>query len=158
MRRNTSDTAIHSGRRTLRWGLIVLGLLLAPTVVLISPGKAQGSTCITPTEQGSWTNYNSRTRGITRLDFRMVCRRGTPYYSIQLFSCAPICDGWNEVRGERLTGSLDGWYRFTYDQRLARRYVYVRTYPQSPGWLRLWVHTDFADPRRADYVMDEWFR
>jgi hypothetical protein len=158
MSRKTNDTAIHSGLRILRRGVIVLGLLLAPAVVLTSPGEAQGSICTTPAEQGSWTNYNSQTRGITRLDFRMACRRATPVYSISMFSCAPICDGWNEVRGERLTGNLDGWYRFVYDQGFARRYVYARTYPQWPGWLRLWVYTDFVDSVRADYVMDEWFR
>jgi hypothetical protein len=138
--------------------VIILGLLLAPAVLLMSAGKAQGSMCITPMEQGSWTNYDSQTRGIMALDFRMVCQRGTPLYSIHMFSCAPICDGWNAVSGERLTGGLDGWYRFIYEQRFARRYVYARTYPQWPGWLRLWVHTDFVDPGRADYVMDEWFR
>jgi hypothetical protein len=175
MSRNTNDALNHGGLRSLRKEWIVLGLLLAPALVLIGSGAAQAGMCFIPAEEGNWTNYDSNTRGITKLEFRMECRSlpdppcsgglctstsaVAPHYFIHLYgSCSPTDCNWGEVEGERLSGSLDGWYRFIYDHGFARRYVYARTYQQWPGWLRLWIYTDFVDPGRADYVMDDWFR
>ncbi len=168
-RRNTLKEEIM---KTMKKG-IFFGILIAASLLLL--GSAHASMCIVPAEEGSWENYDSRTRGITELQFRMECRDASQttcsggicrrtsavkaHYFIHLFgSCSPTDCDWGEVEGERLSGSMDGWYRFSYNQGFAKRYVYARTYPQWPGWLRLWIYTDFTDPGRADYVMDDWFR
>jgi hypothetical protein len=130
--------------------------------------------CIIPPEEGSWENNDPQTRGITRAEFRMECRDASvttcsggicrttfavkAHYFIHLFgSCSPLDCDWGEVEGERLSGSLEGWYRFFYDQGFAKRYVYARTYPAWPDSLRIWIYTDFTDPARAGYSMDNWF-
>lgn len=151
-----------------------LGFAIGLTLLLLSGTTAYTSMCIIPSEEGSWDNYNAQTRGIPHLDFRMECRDAStttcsgsicsttfavePHYFIHLFgSCSPTDCDWGEVEGTRLTGSLDGWYYFFYDQGFAKRYVYARTYPAWPGWLRLYIWTDFSSPYRQDYSSDEWF-
>lgn len=150
--------------------LSIAGLLIA-----VLAGGAIASMCIVPAEKGAWINYDPDTRGITRLNFRMECRDASrtictgnicrrifavePHYFIHLWgSCSPTDCDWGEVEGVALTGAMAGWYYFYYDHGFAKRYVYVRTYPQWPGWLRLWIYTDFTDPNRTDYTMDDWFR
>ena len=82
-----------------------------------------------------------------------------PHYYLTLFGkCSPSDCPWGEIEGRALTGSMPGWYYFVYNQGFAKRYVYVRTYPAWPGWLRVWIYNDFTDPGRADYTTDEWFR
>jgi hypothetical protein len=147
--------------------ILVLALLIA--------GSAIASMCLVPEEEGAWVNYDPYTRSITRLNFRMECRDASQttcsggicqtshgvssHYFIHLFgSCSPTDCDWAEVEGVRLTGSLEGWYYFYYDQGFAKRYVYARTYPAWPGWLRLYIYTDFIDPGRTDYNTDDWFR
>lgn len=149
--------------------LIVIGLLVSAFT-----GSAVASMCIVPPEEGSWENYDEDTRGITSLEFQMECRDVSqticnngicsriylvePHYYLRLFgSCTPHDCDWGEVEGVAGTGDLEGWYRFYYNQGFARRYVYARTYPEWPGWLRLYIYTDFTDPGREDYVMDDWF-
>lgn len=153
--------------RPIRYFALVLLLFLGAF-------EAQAGLCITPAEAGGWRNYNSATRSITKLDFRMECRDASvthcsgnicsttsavaPHYFIRLFgSCSPTDCPWGEVEGVRLSGNLDGWYYFTYNQGFAQRYVYARTYSQWPGWLRLYIWNDFSDPGRTDYASDEWF-
>lgn len=153
----------------------VFGTMITFSVFLIGVIVAHASMCIVPPEEGNWRNYDSQTRGITRIKFRMECRDASQtscsggicrttfavesHYFIHLYgSCYPTDCDWGEVEGEKLTGSLDGWYLFHYNQGFAKRYVYVRTYTAWPGWLRLWIFTDFTDPGRDDYVMDDWFR
>lgn len=145
--------------------------LLATVLV----GSVIASMCIIPPEEGNWVNNDPATRGITRANFRMECRDASethcsggicwttsavePHYFLRLFgSCTPTDCDWGEVEGIAATGSLEGWYYFYYDHGFAKRYVYVRTYPQWPGWLRVWIYTDFTSPSRQDYVMDDWFR
>jgi hypothetical protein len=153
---------------------ITLGCLILFGCLLANTGEAQAGQCVTPSEVGAWQNYDSATRGITQLDFRMECRDAStttcdgdictitsavePHYFVTLFgSCSPTDCPWGETEGQALGGNLAGWYYFNYDHGFAKRYVYVRTYPQWPGWLRMWMHTDFTDPGRADYTSDEWF-
>ena len=174
LKRNKSDARNQDGLQAIRTRVFFLGILMVFSVLLLGV-VAHASMCIIPPAEGSWMNNDSETRGITKLKFRMECRDVSqttcsgsfckqismvePHYFIHLFgSCHPIDCDWGEVEGENLTGGLDGWYRFYYDQGFARRYVYVRTYPHWPGWLRLWISTDFTDPGRADYVTDDWFR
>lgn len=153
---------------------IVLGCLIVFGFLLVNTGAAQASFCIVPTEQGAWHNSDPATRGITQLDFRMECRDAStttcdgdicsttsavaPHYFISLFgSCSPTDCAWGQVEGEAVRGEFAGWYYFFYDQGFAQRQVWVRTYPEWPGWLRLWIYNDFVDPNRADYESDEWF-
>jgi hypothetical protein len=164
------STEVHH----LHKSLVLLALLGLLVLMQGYSGSAEASMCIVPEEAGSWKNYDTDTRNITRLNFRMECRddRQTTcygsicsttfgvksHYFINLWGkCHPSDCNWGEVEGVRLSGSLEGWYRFYYDQGFARRWVYVRTYDQWPGWLRLYVWTDFTDPNRADYAIDEWF-
>lgn len=149
-------------------GLLVFGLLFATTE------NAQASFCITPEEAGAWHNNDAATRGVTHLDFRMECRDASEthcdgdicsttsavaaHYFISVWgSCHPTDCVWGEVEGRALSGNLNGWYYFLYDPGFAKEYVYVRTYPQWPGWLRVWIYTDFVDPNRADQTSDDWF-
>jgi hypothetical protein len=151
----------------------MVGIVCLLATVLV--GSAVASMCIVPPEEGNWVNYDPDTRGITRANFRMECRDASvthcngdicwttsavkSHYFLRLFgSCSPTDCDWGEVEGVTATGSLEGWYYFYYDHGFAKRYVYVRTYPQWPGWLRVWIYTDFTDPNRQDYVMDDWFR
>lgn len=153
--------------------ICVLGAIGVVIAVLV--GSAVASMCIIPQEEGAWQNYDPNTRGITHLNFRMECRDDShttcngnichttfavaPHYFISLWgSCSPSDCRWGEVEGTALSGSMAGWYYFFYNQGFAKRYVYARTYPEWPGWLRLWIYTDFTDPARADYTMDDWFR
>lgn len=149
-------------------------LLMLLTLLLISVTNAHALLVVTPEEQGSWRNYDADTRSITQLYFQVEYRDAstttcngdvcstTPGvrsdYFIHLFgACHPTDCDWGRVKGERLTGDLKGWYYFYYDHGFAQRYVYARTYPESPGWLRLWIWTDFSDETREDYATDEWF-
>ncbi len=153
---------------------VTLFCLMITGIILDGNRPAQASQCIVPTEAGAWRNYDTETNGITRTGFRMECRDASTttcdgdicsttsavrsHYFISLFGkCHPSDCVWGEVEGSLLTGNLDGWYYFEYNQGFAKRYVYVRTYPQWPGWLRVWVYTDFADPGRSDYTSDDWF-
>ena len=154
-------------RRQVGFGLIIT------LALLIVAASAQASLRPPVNEEGSWVNYDQATRGVTRLDFDRkveditdcsngICRRvigGKTLYFIHLFGkCHPTDCDWGEVEGARMTGNLEGWYHFVYDHGFAKRYVYVRTYEQWPGWLRFWMYTDFADPSRDDYTIDDWFR
>ena len=169
---NKSDERGQGALRAIRMRSFFHGIFMAFSVLLIGTVVAHASMCIIPSEEGSWKNYDSQTRGITRIQFRMECRdaphttcsggfcRTTSaveaHYFIHLFGkCHPTDCDWGEVEGIQTSGD---WYYFFYDQGFAKRFVYVKTYPQWPGWLRLWMYTKFTDPSRDNYVMDDWFR
>lgn len=143
-------------------------------LLVLHPNQANASLCSVPYEAGSWLNAVPSTRSITRVEFRMECRDTpitrcsggvcstqnavTPHYFIRLFGkCSPTDCNWGEVEGVALTGSLQGWYYFVYNQGFAKRYVYARTYSGSPNQLRVYIYNDFTDPARPDYTTDEWF-
>ncbi len=153
---------------------LTLGSLFLLTVLSIFASAAHAGMCGVPAEADLWENRNPNTRSITQLNFRMECRDATTttcsngicrttygveaHYFIHLWgSCSPTDCDWGEREGVRMTGSLDGWYYFHYDHGFAKRHVYARSYPAWPGWLRLYIWTDFVDPGRADYASDEWF-
>lgn len=164
----------HYSTRIRSLALAALAGFLIVVALLAGTRSAQAGLCVTPPAAGAWHNSDAATRGITTLDFRLDCRDASethcegdictvtsavaPHYFVTLFgSCSPTDCPWGEVEGEAMTGDFSGWYRFYYDQGFARRFVWVRTYPEWPGWLRLWIHNDFVDPGRADYTSDEWF-
>ena len=151
----------------------VLSALVTAAALQWVASNALAGLCTTPPAEGWWDSYDANTRSITTLRFRMECRDATattcngnicitthgvdPHYFITLWgSCSPSDCNWGEVEGELIGNDLDGWYYFYYDHGFAKRHVYVQTYPEWPGWLRLWMYTDFVDGRE-DYVTDEWF-
>ncbi|HYR89664.1 MAG TPA: hypothetical protein VE422_36660 [Terriglobia bacterium] len=151
-----------------------LPLLVLLAVLLFKPVTAHAGLCGVPAEDGTWHNYDSNTQSVTWVVFRMECRDASrtvcngnictttsavePHYFIKVWGkCHPTDCYWGEAEGVAQTGSNAGWYTFHFDQGFANRYVWVRTYPQWPGWLRVWIWNDFVDPGRADYTIDEWF-
>ncbi|MEM8529600.1 MAG: hypothetical protein AAGF95_02080 [Chloroflexota bacterium] len=113
-------------------------------------------------EDGHWTNVDSSTRSITKVDIEFVCRDvhipgepPKPSYYINLFgSCHPTDCDWGVAGGNR---DSSGWIRTTIDHGYATRHVWVQGYDSSGvDWLRVYIWTDFHD-RRQDYASDEWF-
>lgn len=123
------------------------------------------SLCAVPFEEGAWKNIDPNTRGITRVDIRFVCqdqiRNGQPYppgppFYVHLYgSCSPQDCDWGEVGAVEI--SNDFLYA-TYDQGFAKRYVYLRKSQRVQDGLWLYMYTDFTDPSRQDYTMQQWFK
>ena|SRR5689334_22506771 len=143
-------------------GLTIVFLFLAPAAMLAQ--------CVVPFEVGSWKNMNSNTNGITRVEVTFscndvvycpngVCQDPPPPYTIHIWGkCSPSDCDWGTAPGTTYHSS-DGtvWKYFFYNQGFARRYVYIKPSSLYPGRLFLWMYTDFTDPSRADYVMQNWF-
>lgn len=138
-------------------GLVVLAILIVPGVLF--------GQCIAQPEDGAWVNTDPNTRSITRIQLRFVCQdqilNGQPYppgppWHIHIFGkCHPTDCDWSEADGQRL-GS--GFVYGVYYQGFATRYVYARMSAYRPGQLWVWMYTDFADPARPDYEVNNWFR
>lgn len=147
----------YNKERIFAAGLIAIAMMF----ILGSPVQAL---CLSPQEEGQWKNYDSNTRSITKTDIRFVCQDqilngkpyppGSPYYVHIWGSCSPNDCDWGEVGASR---DSEGWIRATYNQGFATRYVWIRSYDKWPGYLRVYIWTDFSDPNRKDYAMDEWF-
>lgn len=139
--------------------LLALGLVLA-----VQPRDAT-ALCITPQQQGNWTNTDPATRSLTRIDIRFVCQDvilngepyppGPPWYVHVFGKCHPSDCDWNEVGARDL--DPDFVYAF-YDQGFAKRYVYAKMSAYRPGQLWVYTWTDFTSPGRADYGVHNWFR
>jgi hypothetical protein len=138
--------------------------LLSLTVIALPSGRASAQ-CVTPQEEGSWVNTDPNTNSITRIQLRFVCQdqilNGQPYppgppWYIHIFGkCHPTDCDWGEIGAQKLnTGQIYG----TYNQGFARRYVYARMSQYRPGQLWVFIHTDFTDPNRADYDVQNWFK
>lgn len=123
------------------------------------------SLCRTPFEEGSWTNIDPNTRGITRVDVRFICQdqilngqpccpTGPAYYVRLLGSCYPSDCDWGEVGARRLSS---GHIYAYYDHGFARRYVYLMPSAYLPNTLWMYMYTDFVDPARRDYSLQQWF-
>lgn len=147
--------------RSLFVMLAILGLVAG---ILLTGSPAQ-ALCIQPEEEGHWKNYDPDTRGITKAHVRFVCQDqvlngqlyppGPPYYVHLWGSCHPTDCDWGEVGAYR---DPNGWIRTTYNQGFATRYVWIKAYTgYTKDWLRVYIWTDFADPNRKDYAMDNWF-
>lgn len=138
--------------------LNIFGLLLIPFFTM--------GLCVTPFEEGQWTNTDPNTRGITKLSLRFICQdqilngvpccpTGPPYYIHLYGKCYPSDCDWGEVGARRLES---GHIYAMYDQGFAKRYVYMRESSYRPNTLWVYIYTDFADPNRRDYSMHQWFQ
>ena len=136
--------------------IAVAGGLLAP------PAAAQ---CAVQPQDGAWVNLNPNTRSITRVVLRFTCQdqvlNGQPFppgppWHVHIFGkCHPIDCDWHEVGAQRLN---NGQIFATYNQGFATRTVHAQMSQQQPDTLELMIHTDFNDPNRRDYDIDELFR
>lgn len=127
-------------------------------------GTARAS-CIAQPEDGAWINTDPATRSLTRIRLRFVCQDqvingqlyppGPPWYTHVFGKCTPADCDWGEVGAQRI-GS--GHVYAVYDQGFAKRYVYAKMSAYRPGQLWVWTYTDFTDPARPDYAVDNWFR
>ena len=160
-------STIERRARVQLFGLALLGCLAA--VAQSSPAEA--GQCGQLAQVGSWVNEDPNTRGITRVELRQRCEDDTRTTCgtnglcttisgvrlrafIRLFgACVPQDCEFGEVEGAPWSGG-GGWYLFRYEQGFASRDVYARV---ESGQLRVFMFTDFADPARADYTVDEFF-
>lgn len=69
--------------------------------------------------------------------------------------CHPTnCDwGWSRGTFRLSSGQVYGFY----DQGFAKRHVYAKMSQFRPGQLWVYWRTDFVDPARPDYDLQEWF-
>lgn len=118
-------------------------------------------------EYGNWANTNLATPGIARIELRdcqsvTVCNGNicsTTYdagWRTHVFgACHPTnCDwGWSAGTFRLSSGQIYGYY----DQGFAKRYVYAKMSAYRPGQLWVYWRTDFVDPARADYDLQEWY-
>ncbi len=150
----------------IRYLLIVLCLSLIGPLVFGS-GSAMAS-CIFPEEPGTWVNVDANTNSITKAKVRFQCQDlvingelyppGFPYYVHLYGKCHPTDCDWGEVGATRKN---NGWLYTTYNHGFAKRYVWVKAYPGTNFFtdrLRVYIWTDFTDPKRKDYASDEWFK
>lgn len=143
-------------------GILRLVAVLSLLAVLL-PQHAR-ALCSQPPEEGKWKSANLQTNGLTRIELRFVCQdqilNGQPYppgpaWYVHVYGkCYPTDCDWGEVGAQRL-GS--GYIFAFYDQSFAKRYVYVKMSQYRAGQLWVWTWTDFADPNRPDYALNEWF-
>ncbi len=142
-------------------------------VLLALPHRALAQ-CVTPFEQGKWTNIDSATRGITRIDVEFTCNDqilcgidangnvtcstpGAPYHLHLWGKCSPSDCDWGTVDGnDHWVGTIK-WVFSYYDHGFAKRYVYIKPSVLHPGDLFLWMYTHFTDPSRSDYVFTGWY-
>jgi hypothetical protein len=147
--------------------MIVPWLLMLPFTAV--------SQCVTPFEAGDWINDDRNTRGISRvhIDFscndqvlcgvdangNVTCSTPGPPFRVHLWGkCSPSDCDWGTVNGtEWLAPDGTRWIFAFYDHGFARRYVYIKPSTLFPGHLFMWMFTDFTDPGRSDYVMQNWF-
>jgi hypothetical protein len=137
-----------------RW-LVLLVLLLPATAYAL---------CVEQPEAGRWKNADPATRSIPRIELRFVCQDlvingqlhppGPPWYVHVWGKCHPTHCDWGEVGASRIPA---GHIYATYNQGFARRYVYAKMSAYRPGQLWVYIWTDFTDPARADYAVNNWF-
>jgi len=147
---------LKSGRELLLVFTALVLFAFAP-----QPALAQ---CAAQSEEGAWINADPNTNSITRIQLRFICQDqilngqpyppGPPWYIHVFGKCHPSDCDWGEVGAQRLsTNHIYGYY----DQGFAKRYVYARMSQYRPGQLWVYIHTDFTDPNRPDYDLQNWF-
>jgi hypothetical protein len=161
----TTTAVRHAmGRRLL---LLVLLAVASTAFLAVRADQAQALCSGHGAEYGNWVNADPNARGIARIELRdcqpvTVCDGDTCQIQYDVGwvmhtygKCSPSnCDwGWTSGQRRLSSGQIPG----TYDQGFAKRYVYAKMSQYRPG--QLWVHwrTDFVDPGRADYELQEWF-
>lgn len=141
--------------------------ITAAVIICLLASVADGvmALCSVPPEVGEWVNTDPNTRSITRIKVRFVCQDqvlngelyppGPPYYVHLFGKCHPSDCNWGEVGATRIpAGHI---YAF-YDQGFAKRYVYAKMSMYRRGQLWVYTYTDFVDPNRKDYAVQNWFR
>jgi hypothetical protein len=145
-------------------GMVKASAVLPAATTGVSANKLCGAP---PAEAGNWVNADPNASGIARIELRncqsvVVCNGDIcsithdAGWATHVFGkCSPTnCDwGWSPGAFPTSSGQVYGFF----DQGFAKRYVYAKMSAYRPG--QLWVHwrTDFTDPSRADYDVDEWF-
>jgi hypothetical protein len=139
-------------------------IVFLASLAVVAP-QYVGASCVDPPEDGNWVNTDVNTRSITRIQLRFVCQDqvlngkpyppGAPWYVHIYGKCHPTDCDWGEVPAKRL-GS--GHIYATYNHGFARRYVYIKMSQYRPGQLWVYMWTDFTDPNRPDYGVQNWFR
>lgn len=146
------------GRRGLMAAIAAIAWMLASAM----PAAAQ---CAVQPEDGSWVNLNPNTRGITHVNLRFTCQdqvlNGQPFppgppWHIHIFGkCHPRDCDWGTVGAQRASnGQITG----TFNQGFATRSVHAQMSTQQADTLQLLIHTNFGDPNRPDYDLNELFR
>ncbi len=157
--------ALASGRRLL---LVALALALLSAGALAAPPDRAFALCGShDPEYGDWVNADPNARGIARIELRdcqsvttcsgetCTVRHDVGWKMRPFGRCSPTnCDwGWSAPRERLSSGHLYGFF----DQGFAKRYVYAKMSAYRPGQLWVYVRTDFTDPNRADYELQDWF-
>lgn len=121
-----------------------------------------------PVEYGDWVNADPNAGGVARVELRdcqpvTVCNGNIcrivydAGWTMHVFGkCSPTnCDwGWSKPEFRLSSGHIYGFY----DQGFAKRYMYAMMSQYRPGQLWIYWRTDFVDPNRPDYEMQEWFQ
>ncbi len=147
---------------------------LAFIILLMSLSHSGLAQCVAPFEQGSWSNIDPATRGITKIEVSFSCNDqvlcgvdangnvtcttpGAPYHLHLWGKCSPSDCDWGTVDGNDHWVGSTKWVYSYYDQGFAKRYVYIKPSQLHPGDLFLWMYTHFSDPNRSDYVFTGWY-
>lgn len=163
------SSMVKTIRRSSRRARTALGTLLA--LMALSLGAQTESAfalCANPPERGVWTNTDTASPGIAKIELRDcqslttcsgdICTRVFDVaWTMRVWGkCSPTnCDwGWSSPRRSLSDGRIYGYY----DQGFAKRYVYAAMSSHRPGQLWVYWKTDFVDPARPDYEKHEWFR
>ncbi|WP_143261556.1 hypothetical protein [Allokutzneria sp. NRRL B-24872] len=120
-----------------------------------------------PPEYGKWVNADPNATGIARTELQdclsvTVCEGSVCHivhdagWAMRVFGkCSPTnCDwGWSNSEFRMSSGHIHGFY----DHGFAKRHVYAKMSQYRPGQLWVFWRTDFVDPARPDYEVQEWF-
>ena len=149
-------------------------LKVALCFLVISLPDSARAQCSVPFEQGTWSNIDSGTRGITKVEVSFSCNDqvlcgvdangnvtcstpGAPYRMRLWGKCSPSDCHWGPVDGNDHWVGTTKWIYGYYDHGFAKRWVYIKPSVLHPGDLYLWMYTHFTDPGRADYVFTGWY-
>lgn len=162
---STTSLAPQNLARLLLSLMLVMAGAFATTAVTATPAQAL---CAAQPMVGNWTNIDSATRSLTRVnvgfncgDVRLCdengnCSGGESYFTLRPFGkCSPTDCDWGTRRASTMA---DGWQRAVWTHSWATKSVWVKTYTYyGRQYLRVWSYTDFtAADGRTDYSTDEW--
>jgi hypothetical protein len=148
--------------------LLLLGIATAMLIAVGAGAERADALCSGHSpEYGTWVNADPNARGIAQIqlqDCQPVSSCSGDICSIVHDAgwrmrvwgkCSPTnCDwGWSTPTFETLSARIYGFY----DQGFAKRKVYAKMSEYRPGQLWVYWETDFVDPNRPDYTLQEWF-
>lgn len=141
--------------------LVVSSIIIA---AVIFPQSAF-ALCVQPEEKGTWTNSDTQTSSITRIELEFVCQDqikngqpyppGPPWYVHVYGKCSPTDCDWGRIGAQELSSNQ---IYASYDQGFAERFIYIAMSQYRPGQLWVYTYTDFSDPDRSDYDVHNWFQ